>query len=240
MHVEKQITYFKQYGAQRTGTNYLKRLIELNFEQVTVFGSVLGWKHGMYETGNGYNHTCDSHEQWIDKQTRDERVYSVDNHALRHTPEQLRQACDNLNYLISVKNPHAYVVSYKRFRAKKQPWRESQVKQWVQLYLRLYTQWRQLYDQQPDRCFMIDYDQLILRRDTVLQSIQTKFELVQKHDNFRDETRVVNASTDHGLIIARDSFNIKYYQDREYMNELPNNINSLITDMTNSHGCCRC
>jgi hypothetical protein len=41
------MTIFKQYGEQRTGTNYLKRLIELNFTDVLVFGSVLGWKHGM-------------------------------------------------------------------------------------------------------------------------------------------------------------------------------------------------
>jgi hypothetical protein len=87
---------------------------------------------------------------------------------------------------------------------------------------------------------MIDYDQLILCRDTVLQSIQAKFDLVRKQENFREEARVVNASTDHGLIIARDNFNIKYYLNREYMDELPHNINNLITDMMSNHGCCRC
>lgn len=228
--------YFKQYGAQRSGTNYLKRLVELNFEQVTVFGSVLGWKHGMYETGNSYNQTCTSHLQWIEKKTRpDGRVNSVDGHALTYTSRQLRQACDNLHYLISIKNPHAYVVSYKRFRAKKQPWRESQVKQWVQLYLRLYTQWRHLYDQQPDRCFMIDYDQLICNRDTILQSLQVKFDLSMKHDKFVDEDRTVKASTDHGLIIDKSGFDKPYYQNREYMKEIPPEISRVITDMTNNH-----
>ena len=71
--------YFKQYGEQRTGTNYLKSLLEINFKGVTVFASVLGWKHGMYETGNHkerwYMHKdksfpefeCDSHKEWVKK-----------------------------------------------------------------------------------------------------------------------------------------------------------------------------
>ena len=38
--------YIKQYGIQRSCTNYVKLLIEENFRQVHVLASTLGWKHG--------------------------------------------------------------------------------------------------------------------------------------------------------------------------------------------------
>ncbi len=222
--------YFKQYGAQRTGTNYLKRLMEINFEQVTVFGSVLGWKHGMYETGNGYQHKCHSHEQWIKDKTREDgRVYSVDNYPLKHTPEQLHEACGNLHYLISCKDPYAFVVSYKRFRANKQPWNEDKVTRWIHTYLQQNARWRRLYDRAPDKCIMVDYEQLICNRDVVLSTIKSKFGLTQKHEQFRNEHRVVGASTDHGLIIKKSDFDTKYYTDKQYMQEIPDNIRRTIT-----------
>lgn len=224
------MTYFKQYGAQRTGTNYLKRLMEINFEQVTVFGSVLGWKHGMYETGNGHQHRCHSHEQWIKDKTREDgRVHSVDNYPLKHTPEQLHEACDNLHYLISCKDPYAYVVSYKRFRARKKPWDENQVINWIVAYVKQYNKWQELYNRHADRSMMIQYDQLICNRDVLLSTMQAKFNLVKKHDTFINEDKVVNASTDHGLIINKTQFDIRYYTERQYMDEIPDNITRVIT-----------
>lgn len=40
--------YLKQYGAQRTCTNYVKVLLEQNLQDVTVLASILGWKHGAH------------------------------------------------------------------------------------------------------------------------------------------------------------------------------------------------
>ncbi len=222
--------YFKQYGAQRTGTNYLKRLMEKNFEHVTVFGSVLGWKHGMYETGNGYKHECSSHQEWVERKTRDDgRVYSVDNHPLKHSKDELMSACENLHYLISVKDPYAYVVSYKRFRANKQPWDQTKVVSWMSTYIKQYAQWRQLYDQSPDKCIVVQYEQLLCNRDVVLSTIQAKFDLQKKHKQFVNEERVVKASTDHGLNIGKNSFDVSYYLSKQYMDEMPQDIHATVT-----------
>ena len=156
------MTYFKQYGAQRSGTNYLKRLVELNFKDVTVFGSVLGWKHGMYEHANGYQFKCDNHEEWLEKKTKDGRVYSVDGHALKHTREELEQAIPQLNYLISVKDPYAYVSSFKKFRARKKEWEPKRVEGWVNQYLELYDAWKRFHDEEPGRCFIVNYNDCLL------------------------------------------------------------------------------
>jgi len=232
--------YFKQYGAQRSGTNYLKRLVELNFKDVTVFGSVLGWKHGMYEHANGYQFKCDSHEEWLEKKTKDGRVYSVDGHALKHTREELEKAIPQLNYLISVKDPYAYVSSFKKFRARKKEWEPKRVEGWVNQYLELYDAWKRFHDEIPGRCFIVNYNDLLTNRDIVLTSIQSKFGLTLKHDTLVDETRAVNASTDHGLIIDRKQFNKDYYLNKEYLNELPEEIIQVVSQTLSSSEKRRC
>ena len=50
-----------------------------------------------------------------------------------------------------------------------------------------------------------------------------------KHDTLVDETRAVNASTDHGLIIDRKQFNKDYYLNKEYLNELPEEIIQVVS-----------
>ncbi len=230
------MVYFKQYGSQRSGTNYLKRLIELNFEDTVVFGSVLGWKHGMYETGNGYRYVCDSHESWIDKQTQPNgAVHSVDNYALKYTADQLIEASSQLNYLISVKDPYAYVVSYKRFRAAKQPWSQQQVIKWLDQYLLCYSRWRELYNNKPHRCHFVNYEQLVQNKDIVLSCLKQKFSLVSKHDSYVDEHKIVDASTDHGLLINKKQFNAAYYTNRQYMQEIPQDIKTTVTDKLKNH-----
>jgi len=234
------VMYFKQYGAQRTGTNYLKRLVELNFKNVTVFGSVLGWKHGMFETGNGYQHKCDSHKQWVDDKTKYGDVYSVDQHRLKYTPQELHDACERLNYLISIKNPYAFVCSYKNFRAKKQPWNESKVIDWLKNYLDCYSRWKDLYNNNSGCSILVDYDDLICNRNIVLAKIQTKFKLEKKHEEFVQESKTVKASTDHGLLISKEKFDTDYYSERRYMDEIPDGIERLITSFLKDYSGLRC
>ena len=42
-------TYIKQYGIQRSCTNFVKVLLENNLENTTVLTNVLGWKHGPHK-----------------------------------------------------------------------------------------------------------------------------------------------------------------------------------------------
>jgi hypothetical protein len=225
------VIHFKQYGVQRSGTNYLKRLVELNFEDVVVFASILGWKHGMYETANSHadKFQSESHEDWIAKKTKGGKVHSVDNHILRqYTPEYLLNACQDLKYLISTKDPHAYIVSFKKFRARKQPWDEKKVKAWLNGYLESHKQWNKLYQDYPDQCCLIKYEDLLSDKDVVLKSIQTKFGLVQKHDKLLNEERICRASTDHGLMYNKSKFDPSYYLDKRYLDDMPENIRELV------------
>ena len=227
--------YFKQYGVQRSGTNYLKRLMELNFKDTTVFGSVLGWKHGMYETANSdaEKFRSRSHDNWIDKKTKDGKVYSVDNHVLKYTPEELRKACRNLNYLISIKDPHAYIMSFKKFRARKQPWDPKKVKTWLDNYFTCYLRWSNIVRAYPKRCTVVKYEELLENKAGVLAEIRDKFGLTQKHEEFVNEVKVVRASTDHGLMIdGKNSFDPNYYLNKKYLEEMPESIVNLVTRLS--------
>jgi hypothetical protein len=59
------MTYFKQYGLQRTGTNYLRFLIEDNFLDTHVFMSILGWKHSLFNSSQ--DRWAKNVEEWIEK-----------------------------------------------------------------------------------------------------------------------------------------------------------------------------
>ena len=47
MENQLQIKQIKQFGLQRTGTNYLRILLESNYN-VQILTNIGGWKHGFY------------------------------------------------------------------------------------------------------------------------------------------------------------------------------------------------
>ena len=223
--------YFKQYGEQRTGTNYLKRLIELNFAGVSIFASILGWKHGMYETGNGYRGDCNSHEDWVWQKTIDGIVHTVDNYKLRHTPEALLEACPQLNYLISIKNPYSFVLSFKKFRRPRKTWDVLNVEPWITGYFSRYATWLDLED-----VTVISFEDLLTDYTLPLDLLHNKFNLTKKNDTYINEAKVVKASTDHGIMVNNNvDFNSDYYLKGQYLQELPDSVIKSITDMISSN-----
>lgn len=230
--------YFKQYGEMRTGTNYLKRLIELNFKQVTVFGSVLGWKHGMYDTNNTPDDTTD-HYEWIKKKTKNGDVYSVDNHKLPYKPEQLSEIVPQLNYLFCIKNPHAFVVSYKKFRFPNKKLHDTVILNLCKRYNDKYRRWLEFIKSNMAISIVIPYETMLMNYTHVLFNIEQKYKLDRIRDKYTDERSPVNASTDHGLLIDRkSSFNKDFYIERQYLDKLTtehvklidNNIDKCLVD----------
>lgn len=213
------MTIFKQYGEQRTGTNLLKRLLELNFADVVVFGSVLGWKHGLFHLANGSDsRSARSHEDWVRQKEKGGQVFSVDNLPLPYTSDFLLKAAGQLNYLISFKQPLPWLVSLKRFRFPKKDFEEAHVKQLFRVYTSNYRTWLQL-----PNALVIDHD-LLLEDDKcrcLLQHIATRYGLTRKGPQIVHERRVVKASTDHGLLLADTAFDREYYLSQRYLKDLP-------------------
>lgn len=232
--MEVEMIYFKQYGEMRTGTNYLKRLVELNFSSVTVFGSILGWKHGMYDLNNAPDGTT-SHEAWVTGKTKQGTVYSVDGHKLPYTPSELNAIIPKLNYLINIKNPHAFVVSYKKFRFPNKKLHKTVILNLCERYNSKYSKWLEFMKLNQDSCMFVPYETMLMNYTHVLFNIEQKYRLTRVKDKYTDELSPVNASTDHGLLIDRKkSFNKEYYLDRLYLNELTKDHISIIDDNIDS------
>jgi len=226
--------YFKQYGEMRTGTNYLKRLIELNFNSVSVLGSVLGWKHGMYDLNNAPDDTH-SHEEWVKGKTKQGTVYSVDGHKLPYTPSELNAIIPKLKYLINIKNPHAFVVSYKKFRLPNKKLHKTVRLNLCERYNSKYGKGLEFMKLKQNSCMFVPYETMLMNYTHVLFNIEQKYRLTRVKDKYADELSPVNASTDHGLLIDRKkSFNKEYYLDRLYLNELTRDHISIIDDNIDS------
>ena len=214
--------YIKQYGELRTGTNYLKRLVELNFPDVTVFGSILGWKHGTYDLSNTIDNTR-SHYEWIEKKTKKGIVYSVDNLPLhKHPPEVLREAVTGIHYLFSIKKPVPFILSYKKFRLPNKLLTDTHIITLCNRYNERYRKWLEMYKLNESRSFFITYESLIRDINHVLLNIELRFGLdkLSPEASYIDETNPVNASTDIGLIIdKKKTFNKAYYLEEKYLDE---------------------
>ena len=214
----------------RTGTNYLMRLINLNFKHVQVFASVLGWKHGLYDLGNARDDTK-SHVEWVNKKTKGGVVYSVDNlPLLKHTPDQLIQACEHLNYIISIKKPVPFILSYKKFRQPNRDLTDDTIKMLCSRYNSNYRMWLELYENNTG--MIVAHESVLLDYKHVLFNIQTQFNLQPSHNKLIDENKTVKASTDIGLIIDKQSnFNKDYYLNEEYLKELTDHQLNLIDNL---------
>jgi hypothetical protein len=141
------MTIFKQYGEERSGTNFLKRLIEANFDRTLVFGSILGWKHGMYQLTNGHDApSAVSHEDWVRKKCTNGSIFSVDNYPLPFDEPFLLNAAKRLNYLISYKPLLPWLVSVKRFRFPARGYDEDMVTALFTRYINAYKTWSRLPD----------------------------------------------------------------------------------------------
>jgi len=217
--MENKINYFKQYGELRTGTNYLKRLIELNFKRCTVFGSILGWKHGTYGLTNCEDDTK-SHEEWILKKTRKGVVYSVDNLPIKYTQAELVSSLMGMNYIFSIKKPIPFIISYKKFRMPNRKLTDKDVLSLCSRYNSKYKKWLQMYMESEHSSIIVPYESVILNYSDVLLALEIKFKLERKRAHYINESNTVKASTDVGLIIDKQSFNTRYYLYEEYLDDI--------------------
>lgn len=217
--------FFKQYGEQRTGTNYIKHLIELNFHNSIVFASVLGWKHGLYEIGNGYQCTCTSHEEWLKRQHRNGIVYSVDGHPLKFNADFLRSALGQLNYIVSMRDIYQWLYSYKQFRYTQVPWAIADAKRWCERYIQSYLKWVELLEENGGT--VIHHSSLLIDCEGMLTSFEKKFNLSRKSAQIQNEMYVVRASTDLGINLSNE-IRINTKAELERLKNLPPAIAAVV------------
>ena len=119
--------FFKQYGERRTGTNYLRYLLPANFANAVVLMHVLGDKHSppapFDAIWQASRDAADPALEFVVRATHAVPAESTrpDDDAQREELRRLAQpvagayAGGSLRFVISIKNPYAWALSFARY-----------------------------------------------------------------------------------------------------------------------------
>lgn len=201
-------TYIKQHGVQRSCTNYIKFLIEQNCVDVTVLSDLFGDKHkrqlSVYDWSKPWLKECDRVDSGFITSVRD--AYCT----------------GRFHYMVCVKDPYAWYVSFARYRGKLKYGIDKQhlvasIKQWNQMY----DNW--LNGKYPARnsvLFVCCYDDFLDKKtgkslDTLCDvfSLQRNGLLVTPQNQMQRGGQHLspnNATTD-------TVFDLQYYQAKQYL-----------------------
>ena len=198
--------YLKIYGLQRSGTNFLKYLIEQNFD-CFVLQNWLGWKHGRV----------------VFLKENEQMVRDLCHCEL--TPEQKAYIKFSNTPRIAIrKNIHAWLVSYQRY--KKFNWKNH--KKIIDMYYDMYKHYEA-------NCYMVRYEDLLTDPISTLTDIMIMFDLKMRGEAVKRAIQIMpRAGDDHSdtwkLKYSNKEFNVDYYLNKQYMNDIPNNVIKYIED----------
>jgi len=202
--------YLKLYGLQRSGTNYLKWIVEQNFE-CFVLQNWLGWKHGkvLY--------------------LKDDESYYRDLCRCELTTEQKAEIkFVNTPRIAIKKNVHSWLVSMHRYKFF--DWGDYQ--RMVNIYYESNVHYEK-------HCFMVEYEELMFHPEDTLKCIQSMFSLDRRGDWVLSSGDVMPRGGDEHTDTwkgryANKKFKTDYYKNKEYLNEIPNlpKINAYLNDFT--------
>lgn len=210
--------YFKQYGAERTGTNYTKHLIHENFKNARLFVNVFGSKHAL---------PVKSYDEWLVEKTTTSRNMIE---KLTDKKESLASInTETLIPLINIKDPYAYVASNKAMWHSNKMWSDMNdlLIRWCETYNTRYHEWVSLAD---NRCgVIIRYESMIEDLGSVLEEIQDCYGLEKRHDVFVDQQNNVRPSSELGVSINAAEFDPSKYTEKKYMQQLEDGVIDVIT-----------
>jgi len=196
------VKYLKLYGLQRSGTNYIKFLLEQNFD-VFVLQNWLGWKHGRVE------YLKDNETLW-----RDLSVCTLS------TEQKASIKFSNTPRVAIKKNVHAWMVSfykYKRFN-------------WGRDYKHIIDAYFTANRHYEKHCWMVDYDDLLTQPCVEMEAMMHKFDLSQRLDKkawvTEYEKTMPRGGDDHSdswaVKYENHKFSRSYYLEKKYLRQIPN------------------
>lgn len=231
--------YIKIYGMPRTGTNYLRFLLEENFD-VMAFHHILGGKHGA---------PCDPRE-WIQAEIKTpnrlmawEGQYESGQDGPNFSPrfnkvahyleflEELQEQLGDIYYVILVKNPYAWLSSWWRYilaRGYRKLWRiPKNNRKWLENFNQKYRTWWRFYRDYTDRSVVMRYEDAVFRYRDTLKKVEDALLLDARWSCFMPFTQNV-ALHNQGisgklttLVVEERPFpRREYYRSREYLKEL--------------------
>lgn len=224
------MNFIKVYGLPRCGTNYLEKLIEINFKDVFILSNILGWKHAIPQDHididwKGHNWEASSNI------IRDLlKVYKK----FENNETQIRNAVNNneIKYIFILKNPIEYLNSYK-YQKRIDITYNLDVNIESKKYLYYYIMYNKFIKENKESSIFINYHHFEKYNiDYNLNIIKEKFNLIKKNDDYIQLKNVIDPFGN----IEED----KYIKKRIYLSEsdieiIKNNVDINILNISKSN-----
>ncbi|MGB1571533.1 MAG: hypothetical protein ACPHAT_02375 [Candidatus Poseidoniaceae archaeon] len=163
--------FIKQFGLQRSGTNAVKALLEVNFPEIRVLTTYLGNKHKPTDYQTLVEQSDDSNFQEYDLTSKD----------VSEIKELV--ASKNLPIIFQIKKPIPWFDSYFRYQKKKILFRNPEANpkfnfSWIskslEIWIKSVTSWLELSKKYPNS-IIIEHMEILTNPDNVVQRIMSKF-----------------------------------------------------------------
>jgi len=242
--------FIKQYGEERTGSNYLRAAILANYADPELLIHLLGDKHTApaplsevrLETASDedpayafvatatFGVPAFATHPWIEDQIAEIRRVAV----------PLTDAFDRgeLRYLISIKEPYAWAVSLaeaKGFMTRNMPLPpqfEQPLASACRRFNRVYAAWIALADAHPDAACIVRHEDVVRDPDLVIRTVAKQFALRRRESDWEHIDRVVLPAQWDGWTSSRSEnpFDRAYYLERRYLDRIPHAHRRIIAD----------
>lgn len=204
--------YIKQYGLKRSGTNYLRYLIEENFKDVKVLVDILGWKHG-YPSQSVTTNWKNWYPEWQPDK----------NPATPELIEEIKQSVREGRYwhLLMVKDPFAWIISMRKYL--KTGFSAGDVEQLSMVWNTMLFQYLNFRAYTP-RTIIVRYEDFLLNLEDSMKLLQDTTELEQTgKGTFWTAPELTlergNDDQDHKGCMTKEEFQKDYYLQRRFMEE---------------------
>ena len=221
-------TYIKQYGIQRSCTNFVKILLENNLEDTVVLSNVLGWKHGPHKkdidwTGKNW----EPHEQ------------NIKNYISTDELDSIKKAHyeGKISYIICLKDPYAWLVSYSKYDNRPDKIRSlgglvnesrkllnrrkgvnlDKIPNYLDMWNQLHQNWIEL--AQMPNCTYTKYEDLLENPEKEVERLARFFKTETKEDFYLPDKKMKRGGEKMNKNTATEDklFDSSYYIERKYM-----------------------
>ena len=220
-------TYVKQYGIQRSCTNFVKILLENNLEDTVVLTNVLGWKHGPHKEKVDWNG-----KDWDAGQNMENYVSTEDLERIKEEYE-----AERIQYIVCLKDPYAWLLSYskysnrhdkvrslrglvsegQKFAARKRGIQPGEIGGYLEKWNLLHRSWAELNDENS-KCTTTKFEDLLENPQFEIEKLANFFNAQMKEDFYLPEKRMKRGGEKMDMENATEDaeFDRKYYTEKRY------------------------
>tara|TARA_B100000686_G_scaffold63934_1_gene68743 strand:+ start:1464 stop:2219 length:756 start_codon:yes stop_codon:yes gene_type:complete len=222
------VNYIKQYGIQRSCTNFVKVLLENNLEDTVVLTNILGWKHGPHKDKIDWEGN-----DWNIGQNLEEYVSSEELLRIKNAYKE-----EKIHYIICLKDPYAWLMSYskymnrqdkvrslgglvsegKKFVARKRGVQLNEIGEYLENWNMVHQNWANLIDKNQ-KCASTKFEDLLKNTQSEVERLSTFFNAKMKDEFYIPEKKMRRG----GEKMAKENstenvaFDKEYYEEKKYL-----------------------